>query len=178
MDVQVKATLVTEAAKRSTLIRLSDWLDASGQPLGVLCTEIDREAAACITNVLPGERPQLGISEDADSATQASHARRILEWGLDLVELGTELAGPDGARVRPAFYFDDDAPRHELSLDGRKLSEADLLRMSIEILRCSGYLGGAAEAAFLRRQRGRARDGRGAVEVLPGHGADAPAGVS
>jgi hypothetical protein len=175
---EAKVTVVTEVSKRSEIVALADWRTNTGEAVNVLCTEADPEECARLLKVLPGERPQLGIPEGADQQTIESHTRRILELAPDMIELGTSLAAADGSDVRPAFYFGGARDPHALSLDGAKLSETDLMRLAVSVLRCSGYLGGAAEAMFLRRGRGGPGPGRGALEVLPVGGADAAAGAS
>ncbi|SRR5260221_1438578 len=176
MESQLRPSVATEAAKRSKLVALSDWFTKDGEPLRVLCGEVDAVECARITNTLPGERPQLGIPDDADPATQPEQAKRILMISADVIELGTSLLAPDGSEVRPAFFFGEGGRRHELSLDGSKLSELDLMRLSVEVLRCSGCLGGAAEAMFLRSKRDGAGPGRRALEVLPVDRAEPSAG--
>jgi hypothetical protein len=173
---EAKVTVVTEISKRSQLVALFDWQTTSGEPVRVRCCEVDAETCARILNLLPGERPNLGIPEEADQATMEAQTRRILSVSVDMIEHGTGLSAPDGSEVRPAFTFGPDSTSHPLSLDGNKLSDADLMQLAVAVLRCSGYLGGAAAATFLRGQRAGAHAGLGALEVLPVDRPDAAAG--
>jgi hypothetical protein len=144
-----------------------------GGALDVLCTEVDREKCSALLGILPGERPKLGLPAEADAAAATAFSERMLDIAVDLIELGTSLLAVDGSEVRPAFYFDASRAHHELSLDGSKLSDVDLMQMTVGVLQCSGYLGGAAEATFLRAERARSRPVDGAVAVLPRGGSDA-----
>jgi len=174
---QAKVTVVTEISKRSEVVELADWRTNAGGPVGVLCSEVEAEALAALTKALPGERPELGIPENADQQTIELHTRRILELAPDLIELGTSLLAADGSAVEPAFHFGGSRDRHAVSLDGTKLSEVDLMKLAVTVLRCSGYLGGAAEAMFLRARRGGADPRRGTLEILPVGGADPATGA-
>jgi hypothetical protein len=176
VDPSLKVSNAARAAKRSQVVQLADWSTVDGEPLRVLCTEIEAERALEITGTPPGDQPRLGIRDGADADEQLAATKRVLQFSADLIELGTSLEDDAGAEVRPAFYFSGPRP-HPLSLDGRKLSDGDLMLLSVAILRCCGHLGGAAEASFLREERIRAEARGPALEVLPGGRADASGGA-
>ena len=174
MEPQV--TVASEVAKRSKVVLLQDWRTTSGAPVGVLCEEIPGDACAEILGVLPGERPKLGLDADDTPEQQKEAQDLLLVAAPSLLELGTSLRAPDGSRVSPAFWFPG-GPRHELSLDGSRLSEHDLMNLTANLLKISGCLGAAAEASFLRQGRTRLGDGPRAMEVLPSDGADTTPGT-
>lgn len=171
-----EVSVVTEVAKRSTVVMLQDWRTTSGAPVGVLCEEIPGDKCAAILGVLPGERPRLGLDPDDSPEEQKEAQDRLLVAAPSLIELGTSLRAPDGSRVSPAFAFPG-GPRHELSLDGGRLSDHDLMNLTANLLKLSGCLGAAADASFLRRGRARVGDGARTVAVLPRDGADTAPGA-
>ncbi len=169
---------VSNLAPRSEIVSLTEWKTVDGEPVQVECHEIDQESLTRITGVLPGARPTLGLVDSAaEPGANEKNATRLVDLSAALIELGTCLRAPDGTEVRPAFWFDASKPRHALSIPGSKLHENDLVLMAAHILRCSGSLGGAAEASFRCAERGGSRNGNGTLAVLQGGRADAEAGV-
>jgi hypothetical protein len=89
----------------------------------------------------------------------------LLARSRPLIEAGTMLVGPDGEEIRPAFYFDDNGPRHPLSLPGRYLKARDVMLLGVTLFKLTGYAGGVAAASFPDGEREGATDG---VGVGPG----------
>lgn len=169
--MEPKVAVARSMRKRSKVVLLRDWLTEDGSQAGVLCEALPVEECCELLGVLPGERPQLGLDDGATPEQQKEGQERVLRAAPTLLERGTSLVDEDGAKVTPAFYFPG-GPRHELSLDGRQLSEHDLLNLTAHLLSLSGCLGAAAEASFLRQGRGGVGHGAGAVAVLQGGGDD------
>ena len=158
------------------LVTLSELKTRSGEPVRVLCVPVDQEDCTRILELLPGERIK-GAKPDP-AAERLRNARILKECGRPLIELGTALTDGAGELVKPAFYFGPTTP-HPLAIPGRALTMAEASDLMETILKVSGFLGGAAEAArFHARDGARGNGGLGALAVLHGAGKDAAGGAA
>ncbi|HXJ49419.1 MAG TPA: hypothetical protein VNF91_09655 [Candidatus Acidoferrum sp.] len=178
MDTELKVTANTQVAKRSQVVALEDWRTTDGAAVCILCVEVDAENASRELGVLPGERPKLGIQDGDDAPAAAAATERLFKAAVGMIEMGAWLATADGSGLAPAFHFGPADSRPAGCLEGAKLSERDFFSLFSTICKCSGYVGGAAEATFLRRQRGGAAAVGGALEVLPGAVSNAERGAA
>lgn len=120
----------------------------SGEPVIVRCEFIDELRILPIMKAWAGESP--AVVEDY--LTDEEKVALLVSKAKPMVEAGTMLLGDNGQEVRPAFYFSDDAKKHELSIPGRYLKVADLMKLTAALFRLSGYTGGVAEeTSFLHK---------------------------
>jgi hypothetical protein len=147
----LKPTVAKPMAERVEYVRL-EACAADGEAYVVRCEAIPARSSLNILRMLPGEVVSMGL-KDAAPSVAVDQMPAMVEAFEQLVEAGTALAAPDGGLVRPAFWFDETKPRHELSLNGRHLGLNDLIAMGNTILQLSGYSGGAADGTFPGRKR-------------------------
>lgn len=146
VEKALELSVATPRPPRFELVRL-EATDAAGLPIVVRCEVIRAEHAVGITQRLPGDVVKLGAG-DSPNDLPNDRLPLMLELAQRLVQHGTALAAPDGGFVRPAFWFTEESPRHEMSLDGRELTVNDIVLMGNTILKLSGYGGGAAGRTF------------------------------
>lgn len=188
----MRPTVVSEVVLPVRLVALEYLHTTSGEPVQVQCEAVGPLAMLDVLKGLPGGHPRrVGETGELEPAPvdPAEQMRIFNEYAPAMIEAGTTLTAPDGGEVRPAFYFDPNAPRHALSLPGRMLAESDKVLLVTTIMELSGY-GGAAEADIFPEGRAGTDDGLGAVEAgerdedgaapagEPAHTADTGAGVS
>ena len=153
MSEEQRPTLATdiEAAPESILVTLSDLKTRDGAAVRVLCLPLSKVECTRILEALPGERPK---GQKPDPAAQRLYNADVLDrCGGPLVEAGTALLVVAGELVRPAFYCGPTAP-HPNALPWRTLTMADASELMETILKLSGFLGGAAEAARFHARNG------------------------
>lgn len=119
----------------------------AGEPFVVRCEQVLAKEASVIIGHLPGDVVRMGEREP-DRPAELDAMPRLVEAYMQLIEAGTALSAPGGGFVRPAFWFNENRPRHELSIDGRRLPISDISIMGSAILNLSGYGGGAATGVF------------------------------
>jgi hypothetical protein len=144
-DKQLKLSMVRALPERARLVEL-ETVDADGNPYVVQCEAFDNLVAAEIAGALPGASIQMGPKSEL--APALDKVSRMLDVLRRFAERGTSLMGPDGVLIRPAFWFNDSVPRHELSLDGRTLPIGDVTRMGTVCMDLCGYGEGAASGNF------------------------------
>lgn len=145
---KLKLSKPAPIAERFELVQIS-CSDADGNPYVVRCEAVKGQEALAILKMLPGRRPKLGLEEEAAD----TGLDRLFDLCMRLVEAGTALAAPAGGFVRPAFWFDPEKPRDQLSVDGRALPIPDVILMGETIAGLSGYREVAAKKSFRGRHR-------------------------
>lgn len=161
-------TQVGDIALPVALVALEHLKTKGGAPVVVRCEGLSELVLAEAFGALPGGRPRgVDVEGEADPLEQM---RALNSYAPALIEAGTSLIGPDGAEVRPAFYFGERP--HPLSIPGRLLREGDKVLLLSAIMRLGGY-GGAADAELFLGERVGIDDGVGVVEA--GEGAEGSA---
>lgn len=143
--MEKKATAVGNIALPVSYVQLTDLKTTAGEPVTVRVEAVDQLTMARIA-ALPGHRPEAteaaGLSPETIETME-----KMAALSKPLIELSTSLVDAEGNDVRPAFWFDPNKPRHELSIPGRLLGVRDMADLCMEILRVSGYVGGASDEA-------------------------------
>jgi len=143
---QLKLSMAKAMPERVRLVELAS-VDADGDPYVVRCEAFDSIEAAKVMRRLSGATPKMGPKDDV-AGVDSDKLPMVLEVARQLIERGTALAGPAGAFVRPAFWFDENVPRHDLSVDGRCLPATDVFVLGSVIAGLCGYGEGAALGGF------------------------------
>lgn len=166
-------TTVGDIALPIALVSLEHLKTKDGAPVVVRCEGLSELVLAEAFGALPGGRPRSVEVDGEGVADPLEQMRALNAYAPRLIESGTSLIGPDGAEVRPAFFFGERP--HPLSIPGRLLREGDKVLLLSAIMRLGGY-GGAAEAELFPGERVGIGDGVGVVAAGESNGA-APAPV-
>lgn len=162
MTVQ-NPTNVADIAVPVEMVKLEHLKTKAGEPVWVRCEALDETIITDIARALPGELP---AGEKSRNTDPERNIREVLRMAPALIEAGTVLVGPDGAEIRPAFYFTAEAHRRSpLSLPGHPLRVADKIALCEAIMRLGGYVGGAAGAGFHAQEHVGREGGAGTVEA-------------
>jgi len=142
---RLKLSVAKPMPERYQLVEL-EACDSDGAPYVVRCEAFNALEASRIFGRLSGTAPRMGV--DSEVPADPNQLPTMLGLFQQLIERGTALGGPGGTFVRPAFWFDEDHPRHELSVDGRTLPVSDIVFMGNVIRSLCGYSEGAALKGF------------------------------
>lgn len=199
----MKATNAADVALPIEYVPLEHLKTSAGEPVIVRCEAVSEMVLAEIWQALPGGRPPDVRVDSEGNSDPLDQMRSLNSYAPRLIEAGCVLEGPEGSEVRPAFFFEDQAPlpadflpghygaeamqelfdriiasrramRNPLSIPGRLLRESDKILLVAALMRCGGY-GGAAGAEVFPQERGGSGDGGGVMEAGEGvPGAPAP----
>ena len=161
-------TNVSDIALPVELVALEHLKTKDGAPVTVRCEGLSELVLAEAFGALPGAKPR-GLDDEGEP-DPLEQMRALNSYAPALIEAGTSLIGPDGAEVRPAFYFGERP--HPLSIPGRLLREGDKVLLLSAIMRLGGY-GGAAGAEVFPVERIGTDDGVGVVAARAGEGGSA-----
>ena len=145
----MEPTNISDIRLPQELVTLKHLRTNGGQPVQVMCEALDDLTMAELTGGLSGARgtpPSATGDPVADAGGVEALARLTDDRAVALIGRATWIGGPDGSEVRPAFWFDPNAPRDARSIPGRMLRYEDRIALLEGIMRAGNYLGGQADA--------------------------------